>query len=43
VLSALDDGYFVEWEDTPGVPVFILGTRLRAVKPRPSEPPMEKR
>jgi hypothetical protein len=24
-------GYFVEWQDLPGVPVFISGTRIRAV------------
>jgi hypothetical protein len=21
-------GYFVEWDDTPGIPVFITGTRI---------------
>jgi len=26
-------GYFVEWEDTPGVPVFIGGPRIRRVEP----------
>jgi hypothetical protein len=26
-------GYFVEWEDMPGVPVFIVGNRIREVKP----------
>ena len=24
-------GYFVEWEDLPGVPVFIAGNRIRPV------------
>ena len=24
-------GYWVEWDDTPGVPVFIAGNRLEAV------------
>ena len=34
VLSAFGDGYFVEWEDVPGVPVFILAARIRPVKKR---------
>jgi hypothetical protein len=32
VLSTLDDGYSVEWEDASGVPAFILAARIRAVK-----------
>jgi hypothetical protein len=24
-------GYFVEWHDLPGVPVFVSGTRIRKV------------
>jgi hypothetical protein len=24
-------GYFVEWDDTPGLPIFIQETRIRAV------------
>jgi hypothetical protein len=31
-LGAIETfGYFAEWEDAPGVPVFILGTRIRPV------------
>lgn len=26
-------GYFVQWDDLPGVPCFITSTRVREVKP----------
>lgn len=25
-------GYFVDWDDTPGIPCFIAGNRVREVK-----------
>jgi hypothetical protein len=31
VLSAFGAGYFVEWADTPGVPVFVFRTKIREV------------
>lgn len=26
-------GYFVEWDDLPGVPCFVAGNRVRELKP----------
>jgi hypothetical protein len=31
VLSAFGAGYFVEWADAPGVPVFVLAAKIREV------------